>query len=87
KIFNQHFPPHFIPQALDQTTPSFYTLLLISTILKPKSSYKPPLSLPHILHTNAKKISKTKPNLINPTQLINNYAPDSLRSPLISHSA
>ncbi|MEJ7257847.1 class I tRNA ligase family protein, partial [Staphylococcus epidermidis] len=49
KIFNQHFPADFIAEGVDQTRGWFYSLLVISTILKGKSSYKRALSLGHIL--------------------------------------
>ncbi|NMK68063.1 class I tRNA ligase family protein, partial [Staphylococcus capitis] len=84
KIFNQHFPADFIAEGVDQTRGWFYSLLVISTILKGKSSYKRALSLGHILDSNGKKMSKSKGNVINPTELINKYGADSLRWALIS---
>ncbi|MDU9012915.1 MAG: mupirocin-resistant isoleucine--tRNA ligase MupA, partial [Staphylococcus epidermidis] len=87
KIFNQHFPADFIAEGVDQTRGWFYSLLVISTILKGKSSYKRALSLGHILDSNGKKMSKSKGNVINPTELINKYGADSLRWALISDSA
>ncbi|SRF58174.1 mupirocin-resistant isoleucine--tRNA ligase MupA [Staphylococcus aureus] len=87
KDFKQHFPADFIAEGVDQTRGWFYSLLVISTILKGQSSYKRAFSLGHILDSNGKKMSKSKGNVINPSDLINKYGADSLRWALISDSA
>ena len=79
KIFNQHFPADFIAEGVDQTRGWFYSLLVISTILKGKSSYKRALSLGHILDSNGKKMSKSKGNVINPDDIVSSHGADTLR--------
>lgn len=73
------FPADFICEAVDQTRGWFYTLLAISTILGVGPAYKNVISLGLILDKNGEKMSKSKGNIISPSEVIKKYGVDSLR--------
>ena len=75
----EQFPADFICEAIDQTRGWFYTLLAVSTLLDKGSSYKNVICLGHINDKFGKKMSKSKGNVINPWDVINQYGVDAVR--------
>ncbi len=77
--FISNFPADFICEAIDQTRGWFYTLLVISTILFGKSSYKNVLCLGLINDEFGQKMSKSRGNIIKPWEILNKQGADALR--------
>jgi isoleucyl-tRNA synthetase len=87
RVFNQNFPADFITEAIDQTRGWFYSLLAISTILFNKSSYKSVLVLELILNKEGEKMSKSKHNYVEPSQVLEERGADPVRWYLLSSNA
>lgn len=85
--FKQQFPADIVIEGVDQTRGWFYSLLAASTLFTGQSPYKRVLSLGHILDENGQKMSKSKGNALNPTELINEFGADSLRWALLADSS
>lgn len=79
ELFETQFPADFICEGVDQTRGWFYTLLVISTFVMGKSSYKRVLVNDLLLDKYGKKMSKSKGNAIDPFELIEEYGADTLR--------
>lgn len=75
----KQFPGDFIAEAIDQTRGWFYTLLAISTVLGKGSAYKNVICTGHINDKHGKKMSKSKGNVVNPWEIIDQYGVDALR--------
>jgi isoleucyl-tRNA synthetase len=73
------FPADYISEAVDQTRGWFYTLLAISTLLGFGTPYKNVISLGHVLDEKGEKMSKSKGNVVNPWQVVENYGADATR--------
>lgn len=78
------YPADYICEAIDQTRGWFYTLLAISTLLDKKASYKNVICLGHILDSHGQKMSKSRGNVINPWEVIDEFGADALRYHLYS---
>jgi isoleucyl-tRNA synthetase len=76
------FPADYICEAIDQTRGWFYTLLAISTLMDKGLAYKNVICLGHINDKEGKKMSKSKGNVIDPWQVINEYGVDAVRQHL-----
>ncbi|WP_434088007.1 isoleucine--tRNA ligase [Cytobacillus solani] len=85
--FKKQFPADVVIEGVDQTRGWFYSLLAVSTLFTGQSPYKRVLSLGHILDENGQKMSKSKGNALNPTELINEFGADSLRWALLADSS
>lgn len=85
--FKKQFPADVVIEGVDQTRGWFYSLLAVSTLFTGQSPYKRVLSLGHILDENGQKMSKSKGNSLNPTELINEFGADSLRWALLADSS
>jgi isoleucyl-tRNA synthetase len=83
----EQFPGDFIAEAIDQTRGWFYTLLAISTVLGKGPSYKNVICTGHINDKHGKKMSKSKGNVINPWEIIDDYGVDALRWYLFTMNA
>ena len=79
KLFENQFPADFISEGIDQTRGWFYTLMLISTFVTGKSPYKNVLVNDLLLDKYGKKMSKSKGNIVDPFDLINQYGADVIR--------
>jgi isoleucyl-tRNA synthetase len=77
KKFN--FPADFIAEGVDQTRGWFYTLLVLSTIVKNEPAFKNVIVNGLVLANNGKKMSKRLKNYPNPIEVIDRYGADSLR--------
>ncbi|MFB1051857.1 isoleucine--tRNA ligase [Paraliobacillus sp. JSM ZJ581] len=86
-MFEKQFPADVVIEGVDQTRGWFYSLLAVSTLFTGQSPYKRVLSLGHILDENGQKMSKSKGNALNPTELINEFGADSLRWALLADSS
>jgi len=74
------YPADFICEALDQTRGWFYSLLGVSTLLRgPVAPYKNVVCLGLILDAEGQKMSKSKGNVIEPSEIIDRYGADALR--------
>lgn len=87
KLFDSQYPADVVIEGVDQTRGWFYSLLAVSTLVTGKTPYKRVLSLGHILDENGQKMSKSKGNALNPTELMETYGADALRWALLSDSA
>ena len=73
------FPADFICEGMDQTRGWFYTLLAISTLLGLGSSYKNVISHGIVLDSKGQKMSKSKGNIVKPSDVVDNYGADVAR--------
>ncbi|MBC8426327.1 isoleucine--tRNA ligase, partial [bacterium] len=78
-LFESQFPADFISEGIDQTRGWFYTMLVISTFLSGRSSYKSNLTLELILDKHGKKMSKSVGNTVDPMAIMREYGADPLR--------
>ncbi|MCL4415756.1 MAG: class I tRNA ligase family protein, partial [Actinobacteria bacterium] len=79
EIFFDNYPADFICEAIDQTRGWFYTMLVISTLLFKKSSYKNVLCLGLINDECGQKMSKSKGNVVKPWDILAKQGADALR--------
>ena len=86
ELFEKHFPADFIAEGVDQTRGWFYVLLVISTIISGKSSFKNVLVNDLMLDANGKKMSKSLGNIVEPFTTIENYGADVVRFYLLNIS-
>lgn len=75
----EFFPADFICEGVDQTRGWFYTLLAISTLLGFESPYKNVVSTGLVLDAKGKKMSKSKGNVVAPSDIIDKYGADVAR--------
>jgi isoleucyl-tRNA synthetase len=81
------FPADMICEGIDQTRGWFYSLLAVSTLFKGKAPYKAVIATGHILDENGQKMSKSKGNVIDPWEIMNEYGTDAFRWAILSDSA
>ncbi|WP_251861608.1 isoleucine--tRNA ligase [Clostridium sp. Marseille-Q2269] len=79
ELFDKTFPAQFISEAVDQTRGWFYTLLAISTALFGRSSYENCIVLGHVLDKRGLKMSKSKGNVVDPFDVLENEGADAAR--------
>ena len=77
--FESRFPADFICEALDQTRGWFYSLLGVSTLLFDQSSYKNVVCLGLLVDGEGQKMSKSKGNVVAPSEVIDAYGADAMR--------
>lgn len=77
--FKQQYPADFICEAVDQTRGWFYSLHAISTLLNDQVSYKNCICLGLILDGNGQKMSKSRGNVVNPWDVVNQNGADAVR--------
>ncbi len=77
--FERHFPADFICEGLDQTRGWFYSLMAISTLLGRGPAYKNVVVNDLILDAEGQKMSKSKGNVVNPWDAIDEHGSDALR--------
>jgi len=86
ELFDSQYPADFISEGVDQTRGWFYTMLVISTFLTGRSSYKSCLVNELILDKKGKKMSKSLGNTVDPMDIMRNEGADPLRWYMISCS-
>jgi isoleucyl-tRNA synthetase len=79
KEFERQFPYNFIAEAIDQTRGWFYTLHVLSAILFKKSAYQNVICAGHIVDENGEKMSKSKGNIIKPSDILSKTGVDAVR--------
>lgn len=82
--FINNFPADFIAEGIDQTRGWFYTLLVISTALFNKPSFKNLIVNGLVLASDGQKMSKRKKNYPDPMDVVHKYGADALRLYLIN---
>lgn len=80
KSFDAHaYPADYISEAIDQTRGWFYTLMAVGVLLKRGRPYKNVICLGHLLDGEGQKMSKSKGNVINPWDAMDEWGADTLR--------
>ncbi|WP_018753222.1 isoleucine--tRNA ligase [Paenibacillus sanguinis] len=87
ETFEEQYPADMICEGIDQTRGWFYSLLAISTLYTGKAPYKAVIATGHVLDENGQKMSKSKGNVIDPWDIINEFGTDAFRWALLSDSA
>ena len=77
--FKTQFPADFICEAVDQTRGWFYSLHAISSLVMDSVSYKNVICLGLILDEKGQKMSKSRGNVVDPWEVINEYGADPMR--------
>lgn len=77
--FEEQFPADYICEAVDQTRGWFYSLHAISTLLFDKECYRNCLCLGLILDGQGQKMSKSRGNIFDPWEVINQSGADAMR--------
>lgn len=78
-IFEKQYPADFICEGVDQTRGWFYSLMAISTFLFNKAPYKTVVVNELVLDAAGQKMSKSKGNVVNPFELLDQFGADILR--------
>lgn len=79
ETFQEQFPADFICEAVDQTRGWFYTLHAISTLVFDSHCYENVICLGLILDKDGHKMSKSKGNVVEPWDVIDQHGADALR--------
>ena len=79
ELFEEQFPADFISEGIDQTRGWFYALLVISTFVMGKSSFKNVLVNDLLLDKNGQKMHKSRGNAISPFEIMEEYGADTVR--------
>jgi isoleucyl-tRNA synthetase len=77
--FKTHYPADYICEAVDQTRGWFYSLHAISTLLNDEVAFKNVICLGLILDGDGQKMSKSRGNVVNPWEVINQNGADAMR--------
>lgn len=86
ELFASQFPADFISEGIDQTRGWFYTMLVISTFLSGRSSYRTCLVHELVLDKDGKKMSKSVGNAVDPREILREEGADPLRWYLLTAS-
>jgi len=73
------YPADYISEAIDQTRGWFYTLHAVGALMGRGKAYKNVICLGHLLDANAKKMSKSLGNVVDPWLMMEKYGVDTLR--------
>ena len=79
ELFEKQFPADFICEAVDQTRGWFYTLHTISTLLFGQECFKNVICLGLVVDANGQKMSKSRGNVIDPWEVLNESGADAFR--------
>lgn len=77
--FKQQYPADYICEAVDQTRGWFYSLHAISTLLFGEKCFHNVICLGLILDGEGQKMSKSKGNVANPWDVLNQHGADAVR--------
>ena len=84
--FDQHFPADFICEGVDQTRGWFYSLLAIATTAFDSLAYRHVIVNELVLDAEGQKMSKTKGNVVDPWEMIEQFSADTIRLYLLASS-
>jgi len=84
--FQKSFPADFISEGMDQSRGWFYSLLAISSFISGESSFKSVIPIEMILDKNGQRMSKSKGNAAEPTEILDKEGADALRWYLLTTS-
>lgn len=87
EAFREQYPADMICEGIDQTRGWFFSLLAVSTLYNGQTPYKAVISTGHVLDENGLKMSKSKGNVIDPWEIIEEYGADAFRWAFLSDSA
>jgi isoleucyl-tRNA synthetase len=79
ELFERQYPADFISEGVDQTRGWFYSLHAISTLLFEREAYKNVICLGLILDSNGQKMSKSRGNMVDPWEVLNEHGADAFR--------
>lgn len=79
ELFDKTFPADFIAEGVDQTRGWFYTLHAIATLIFDRPAYRNLVVNGHILDKNGQKMSKSKGNVVDPFESMEQYGADAIR--------
>ncbi len=77
--FAEQFPADYISEGIDQTRGWFNSLLIIAALLKDERAYKAVICGNLLLDEHGQKMSKSKGNVVNPWDVIEETGIDALR--------
>lgn len=83
EAFERTFPADFISEGLDQTRGWFYTLHILSVLLKNTAAFKNVMVTGLVLAADGKKMSKRLKNYPDPVEVMEKHGADALRLYLI----
>ena len=86
ELFAEQFPADFICEAVDQTRGWFYTLHALSTLLFGQICYRNVICLGLVLDAEGVKMSKSRGNVVDPWEVLNEHGADAVRWYLYSTS-
>ncbi|HET6513112.1 MAG TPA: isoleucine--tRNA ligase [Candidatus Kapabacteria bacterium] len=86
EMFEHHFPADYICEAVDQTRGWFYTLHAINTFLFKQPAFKNVIVNDMVLDKQGLKMSKSRGNVVNPFDVINNHGADATRWNFVASS-
>jgi isoleucyl-tRNA synthetase len=84
--FESHFPADYICEGIDQTRGWFYSLLAIATSVFDRSPYRNVIVNELVLDSKGQKMSKSRGNVVNPWDLIEEHGADAARLYLLISS-
>ncbi|HET9725896.1 MAG TPA: isoleucine--tRNA ligase [Gemmatimonadales bacterium] len=84
--FQAHFPADFICEGVDQTRGWFYSLLAIAVTAFDSTAYRHVLVNELVLDAEGQKMSKSRGNVVNPWEMIEEFGADTVRLYLLASS-
>jgi isoleucyl-tRNA synthetase len=84
--FKSHFPADYICEGVDQTRGWFYSLLAIAVTAFDSPAYRNVIVNELVLDAEGQKMSKSKGNVVNPWDMIQEFGADTMRFYLLASS-
>jgi isoleucyl-tRNA synthetase len=84
--FERNFPADFICEGVDQTRGWFYSLLAIATTAFDSPAYRQVIVNELVLDAEGQKMSKSRGNVVDPWQMIQEFGADTIRLYLLASS-
>jgi isoleucyl-tRNA synthetase len=86
ETFERQFPADFICEGVDQTRGWFYSLLAIATLLERGPAYRNVVVNDMLLDAKGQKMSKSRGNMVDPSQALDEFGADAVRWYLLASS-